>query len=217
MVCKCHAPFQLANHDWVDSNGSWGPRRSYDYFNNWCLAILQCLCANHDIKLLTNGELTKELAWYITFYSTKKKAASSNTSALLANTYAFHCASEPNTVDLSSLNKKLIQHCANTLSQEQEISGPECYVFPFALLYADTSDCLLPSLPRPLIGLLYFYDLILLVQSHLVASCSVRYASSVAIQSPMYDTHLQATHTTTSSIGGVQIPIYLVSNTTDSL
>ena len=56
-----------------------------------------------------------------------------------------------------------------------------------------------------------------LLQSHLVASHPVRYSSSVAIRSLMYDTHLRATHMTTSSIGGVQIPIYLVSNTTDSL
>ena len=32
-----------------------------------------------------------------------------------------------------------------------------------------------------------------------------------------HDTHLRATHTTTSSIRGVQIPIYLVSDATDSL
>ena len=32
-----------------------------------------------------------------------------------------------------------------------------------------------------------------------------------------HDTHLRATHTTTSSIGGVQIPIYLVSSATDSI
>ena len=87
----------------------------------------------------------------------------------------------------------------------------------FALLHADTSDCFLSSLPHPLTGLLYFYDLILLTRSHLAAFCPVRYASSVAIRSPMYDTHLRATHMTTSSIGGVQIPIYLVSNTMDSL
>ena len=89
--------------------------------------------------------------------------------------------------------------------------------FLFALPYADTLDCLLPSLPHPLTGLLYFYDLILLTRSHLVASCPVQYSSGVAIRSLMYDTHLQATHTTTSSIGGVQIPIYLVSNAMDSL
>ena len=89
--------------------------------------------------------------------------------------------------------------------------------FLFALLHADTSDCPLSSIPHPLLGLLYFYDLIFLTRSYLTASCPVRYASGVAIRSPVYDTYLRATHTTTSSIGGVQIPIYLVSNTTDSL
>ena len=89
--------------------------------------------------------------------------------------------------------------------------------FLFALLHADTSDCLLSSLPHPLTGLLYFYDLILLTRSHLVASFPVRYASDVAMQSLVYDTSLRATHTITSSIGGVQIPIYLVSSATDSV
>ena len=65
-----------------------------------------------------------------------------------------------------------------------------CYIFPFALLHADTSDCLLPFLPHPFTRLLYFYDLILLTRSHLAAFCPVRYTSSVAIRSPMYDTHL---------------------------
>ena len=92
-----------------------------------------------------------------------------------------------------------------------------CYDLSFALLHADTLDCFLPSLPHPLTGLMYFYDLILLTRSYLVASCPVRYASGVAIRSLMYDTYLRATHTTTSSIRGVQIPIYLVSDATDSL
>ena len=56
-----------------------------------------------------------------------------------------------------------------------------------------------------------------LLRSYLVASCPVRYSSGVVIRSLMYDTHLRATHTTTSSIRGVQIPIYLVSDATDSL
>ena len=89
--------------------------------------------------------------------------------------------------------------------------------FLFTLLYADMSDCFLSSIPHPFKGLLYFYDLILLTQSYLAASCPVRYSSGVAIRSLVYDTHLQATYTTTSSIGGVQIPIYLVNNATDSL
>ena len=89
--------------------------------------------------------------------------------------------------------------------------------FLFALLYADTSDCLLSSIPHPLTGPLYMYDLISLTRSHLAASSPVRYDLPCTIRSPMYDTHLRATHTTSSSIGEVPIPIYLVSNATDSL
>ena len=80
-----------------------------------------------------------------------------------------------------------------------------------ALLYADTSDCFLSSLPPS------SHRASVLLRSHLATSRPVRYTSSVAIRSTMYDTHLRATHTTTSSIRGVQIPIYLVSDATDSL
>ena len=51
------------------------------------------------------------------------------------------------------------------------VIGASCYDLSFALLHADTSDCFLSSLPHPLTRLLYFYDLILLTRSHLVASC----------------------------------------------
>ena len=91
------------------------------------------------------------------------------------------------------------------------------FFLSLALLHADTSDCFLSPLPHPLTGPLYFYDLIWLTRFHLVASCLVRCASDVVIRSLMYDTYLRATHMTTSSIRGVQIPIYLVSDATDSL
>ena len=110
-----------------------------------------------------------------------------------------------------------ISFAVSALSQFLNNPGEVVTILSFALLYADTSDCLLSFIPHPLIGPLYFYDLIFLTRSHLAASCLVRYASGVAMPSPMYDIYLRATHTTTGSIGGVQIPIYLVSNTTDSL
>ena len=54
-------------------------------------------------------------------------------------------------------------------------------VLSFALLYADTSDCFLSSIPHPLTGHLYFYDLISLTRFHLAASRPVRYASGGTI------------------------------------
>ena len=124
-ICKRRAPFALANDDWIESDGRWGPKQSYGYFNNWCPAILQCLRANHDIKLITNGIETKDIAWYITHYIAKKQRESSNTSALLVRTFAYHRNTEKRNFDLVAANKKLIQQCANTLSQEQELSAPE--------------------------------------------------------------------------------------------
>ena len=124
-VCKRKAPFSLANDDWIESDGRWGPKRTYGYFNNWCPAILQCLRANHDIKIITNGIETKDIAWYITHYIAKKQRESSNTSALLAKTLAFHRDTEKRNFDLLETNKKLVQRCANTLSREQELSAPE--------------------------------------------------------------------------------------------
>ena len=123
--CKRRAPFPLANDAWVDENGDWGPMRLYGFVNNFCPSLVQTLRANHDIKLVTNGESTKNLAWYISKYATKPQDASTNMSALLAKTYAFQPKDQTRSPDLCRLNKKLIQRCANTLSREQELSAPQ--------------------------------------------------------------------------------------------
>ena len=122
-MCKRRAPFALAEEDWIDENGDWGPRRTNGYLNSWNPSVLQCLRANHDIKLITNGKETKHIAWYVTHYATKKRKNSSNTSALLAKKFAFR--TDQSTTTLTAINKKLIQQCANTLSREQELSAPE--------------------------------------------------------------------------------------------
>ena len=129
LVCKRRAPFPLANEDWVDEDGQWGPKRTYGYLNNWCPAILQSIRANHDIKLITNGVETKDIAWYITHYVAKKQNDSSNVSALLAKTFAFHYAAKNQSTDLSVINKKLIQQCGNALSRQQELSALEVVAY----------------------------------------------------------------------------------------
>ena len=77
------------------------------------------------MKLITNGMETKDIAWYLTYYITKKRKESSNTSALLAKTFAFHSSNKIRNTELVTTNKLLLQRCANTLSREQELSGPE--------------------------------------------------------------------------------------------
>jgi hypothetical protein len=127
--CKRRAPFPLAKTAWIGEDGSWGPKRTYGYLNNWNPTLLLSTRSNHDIKLITNGVETKAITWYITQYATKKQYRSSNTSALLAKRVAFHLAQEKYTSDCRLLNKRLILRCANTLSREQEFGGPEVITY----------------------------------------------------------------------------------------
>jgi hypothetical protein len=124
-VCKRRAPFPLANDDWVDSNGGWGPKRFCAFLNNWNSSILMTVRANHDVKLIMSGPETNTLTWYITNYAGKKQKRSSNVSALLAKRVAFHTVEERRRNDLRDVNKRLIQRCANTLTRDREFSGPE--------------------------------------------------------------------------------------------
>ena len=124
-VCKRRAPFPLARDDWVDTDGSWGPKRLCAFLNNWNPPLLRTLRSNHDTKLIMNGGETNVLTWYITNYASKKQQRSSNVSALLAKRVAFHTTEERHRTDLSDINKRLIQRCTNTLARDREFSGPE--------------------------------------------------------------------------------------------
>lgn len=95
--------------------------------NTWNPTLLTCTRANHDVKLITNGEATKDLSFYITSYAAKNQQHASNTSALLAKSYIWKSKSlgADRSKSVQDLNKRLIQRCANTLTREQELSGPE--------------------------------------------------------------------------------------------
>ena len=129
LVCKRNAPFPLSEKDWIDEDGRWGSIRKYGYVNDWCPPLLQTVRANQDIKLITNGAETKDIAWYISKYVTKNQRNSSNVSALLAQRIAFHSRQERYSADIASRNKRLLQRCANTLSREQMFSAPEVIAY----------------------------------------------------------------------------------------
>ncbi|KAF8800257.1 hypothetical protein BYT27DRAFT_7217172 [Phlegmacium glaucopus] len=163
-VCKCRAPFPLAPDDWVDSVGRWGPKRLCGYLNNWNPPLLMSVRSNHDIKLIMNGGETSVLTWYITNYASKKQQRSSNVSALLAKRVAFHIVEERRRRDLTDVNKRLIQRCANTLTRDREFSGPEIMSYlmgwgdrfeshHYVTIYADTITTALkvkfPGLKKP--------------------------------------------------------------------
>jgi hypothetical protein len=97
----------------------------FGYINNWCPAIMQCICANQDIKLITNGSETRDIAFYISLYMAKRQSNSSNASTLMARKLAYHKRRERYNSDIIQLNKQLFERCANTLTREQEFSAPE--------------------------------------------------------------------------------------------
>jgi hypothetical protein len=130
--CKRCAHFDLSSRDYIDANGEWGPKRTCGYINSWNPAIMQCTRSNRDIKMITSGSETVDISFYISLYVAKRQANSSNVSALLAKKLAFHKRRERYNTDISRLNKRLFQRCANTLTREQEFSGPEVITYLMA-------------------------------------------------------------------------------------
>ena len=115
----------MSMKDYINTDGVWGPQRTYGFINNWNPTIMQCMQCNHNIKLITNGTETKDISWYITNYVAKKQQESSNISTIFAKRIAYHRKEERYNSDLTQLNKWLMQWCANMLSHEQEFSSPE--------------------------------------------------------------------------------------------
>jgi len=58
-------------------------------------------------------------------YTSKKQSHSKNTSTVLANHLAFHNLQERTDQDSINRNKRLLTHCVNSISHDQEFSAPE--------------------------------------------------------------------------------------------
>lgn len=123
--CKRGAPFACASCPWIHDTGEWGPKRLYGYVVGYNPAILLCLRCNHDLKLMTNASNAGGLCFYITLYATKKQQKAGNISALLARRFAFHIEQERRDPRADTMNRRLINRCANTLNRDQEFSAPE--------------------------------------------------------------------------------------------
>ncbi|KAF7301576.1 ATP-dependent DNA helicase [Mycena indigotica] len=133
IACKRGYPWLTYPDDWVDAEGNWGPRRRYPFLNPWNPPISRVTRCNMDIKLLTNACETKDIGFYITLYITKKQVQAANASAVLAQSRAFLQDDKPanttrtigNKEELRKINLRLLEQCANTLSRQYEMSGPE--------------------------------------------------------------------------------------------
>ena len=134
-TCKRRAPWTLSEDDYVDERGNWSPKRTYGYINSYCPTILTSLRCNNDIKINTNGSDTKDVAFYITAYATKKQKKTHNLSALMATALPYH-NDNPRYEDIRERNRLLVYRCLNVINRETELSGPQ--VAAYLMGYGDT-------------------------------------------------------------------------------
>jgi len=134
-TCKRKAPWPLSNDDYVDNRGNWGPKRTNGYINGYCPSLLTTMRCNNDLKINTNGADTKDVAFYITAYATKKQKKSHNLSALMATAMPYHTAN-PLYEDIRERNRLLLYRCINVINREAELSGPQ--VVSYLMGYGDT-------------------------------------------------------------------------------
>ncbi|KAG2335639.1 hypothetical protein BDR05DRAFT_850303, partial [Suillus weaverae] len=128
LVCKRQAPWQLSLVDIIDEHGTWSPNLTYAFLNNYCPAITTTLCCNNNIKL-TNGSETKDAAWYLTGYSTKKQNKNDNVSAFMANTLLYHQGYLSHLDGTLNHNCPLLFHCQHAINWEMEMSGPQVMAY----------------------------------------------------------------------------------------
>ncbi|KAG2096498.1 uncharacterized protein F5147DRAFT_583956 [Suillus discolor] len=129
LVCKRRAPWLLTPTNIIDEHGRCNPKRTYAFLNNFCPAITTTLHCNNDIKLLTNGSDTKDVAWYFTDYSTKKQNKNNNVSALMASTLLYHQEHSNHLDDVVNHNRLLLFHCQHAINREMEHSGPQVIAY----------------------------------------------------------------------------------------
>ena len=133
--CKRKAPWPLSDEDYVDNRGNWSAKRTYGYINGYCPLLLTTMRCNNNLKINTNGEDTKDVAFYITAYATKKQKKTHNLSALMASAMPYHTAN-PLYEDIHEQNRLLLYQCINVISREAELSGPQ--VVSYLMGYGDT-------------------------------------------------------------------------------
>lgn len=123
--CKRKAPWVCAVEDFVRETGEWGPKRLFNLVNNWNPHVLICGRCNNDIKLLTSGEDTRNVTFYVTSYAAKKQGKAFNLSAVLTKGFIYHL-DHPNPAYIGHLQENqrlLLARLTNTINREQELSA----------------------------------------------------------------------------------------------
>ncbi|KAJ8585562.1 hypothetical protein M405DRAFT_696957, partial [Rhizopogon salebrosus TDB-379] len=137
--CKRHAPFEKSEKDILLEDGQWKSKRAYEYLNGWMPSITVNLRCNNDAKILTNGDETKNVMFYVTAYQTKKQGKNYNISAVMAQGHGFHLEREKEAQYLRGLRDQqrlLLFRVINTINREQELAAP--MVISYLMGWGDT-------------------------------------------------------------------------------
>ncbi len=118
MKCKRQAPWSLSAENCIDEQGNWIVKCTYGYVNNYHLDLLVMLQCNHDIKLLTNGDDTKNLTWYILNYTMKGQKSIYNMSSLIAKYAAYQFTDSEEVADSRECTWNLLFCCLQATNQE---------------------------------------------------------------------------------------------------
>ncbi|OCH94197.1 hypothetical protein OBBRIDRAFT_832024 [Obba rivulosa] len=126
LQCKWRAPFAISTEDFVNESGEWGAKHLYEYVNGWNPAVLVNARCNNDIKLLTNGEETHKVSFYVSGYAFKKQNVISNLSAIMADGFAYYMSHpKPEYVHEVQEQQRLLLFClVNAINREQKLAAP---------------------------------------------------------------------------------------------
>lgn len=123
-ICKRRMPLDLAEEDFVNANGSWGPKRLYGYINNFIPSISTNVRCNNDGKVLTNAADTKNITFYVGSYTAKKQGNDFNWPAIMADAFAYHSQRQQVHGSLLEQQKLMNFRLVYAMHRQQVISAP---------------------------------------------------------------------------------------------
>ncbi|THU83029.1 hypothetical protein K435DRAFT_823059 [Dendrothele bispora CBS 962.96] len=115
---------RIRNDDYIQEDGQWGMKRTYKYMNGWVPALAVNARCNNDGKLLTNGEETRNISFYIFKYSLKHQLRNYNSSAVFAKTLAYHNAHSAHLNTLQERQRLFLFRLCHAMNREQELAAP---------------------------------------------------------------------------------------------
>lgn len=136
LKCKRRAPFEISEEDRIDEAGNWWPKRLFSFMNGWVPCITVCVRCNNDGKLLTSGQDTKNISFYVTMYAAKKQGKNHNMSAILAKGFAYHSEHTSYLDSLKDQQRLLLFRLIHTINREQELAAP--MVISYLMGWGDT-------------------------------------------------------------------------------